>query len=83
MKVMVVVLIKQDMFTFKNIILAGVLILLLTSVAVQAYNMWGMSSAAAATTLAAHWTSNKVLIYSPSIINIIGMALVGVLFVMG
>lgn len=60
------------MFNFKTILLSGVLILLLTSVALQAYNI--MYSTA---------KTNPVLFYAPPVINVVGMAVIGVLFVMG
>lgn len=69
------------MFTFKNIILSGVLVLLLASVVLQAYNMYTLSNAAATGT--DFWKTNKVTFYIPPVVNLVGMAFVGVLFVMG
>lgn len=84
------------MFSFKNLIFVAVLVMLFASVILQLYTMYCMASATpydidsntnvvttAGLDAAKFWTLNKVVIIAPSAVNVIGMALLGILFVMG
>lgn len=81
---------------FKSILCATSLVLMLVSVAVMAYNMYCMAYATpfaidptskAVTTqgVQAHefWTNRKYWLVGPTVCNLMGMALVGMLLVMG
>lgn len=85
------------MFSIKNLVLVSAIILLFTSVILQFYNMYGLSTSKAfvwngtdpnkADTKGLEaqqfWASNQFYIIGPSIGNLISMVLLGVLFTMG
>lgn len=82
-------------FSIRNIILIVVLTLLFVSVVVQMYTMYQIANAKTYKVDAAdkvtekgvdaqsYWTSNKSMFFYPTVGNLIGMALLGLILVMG
>lgn len=73
---------------FSTILLAFVTVLILVSTAVVGFVTYRLKGAAGVTgttvpTVAQFWTSNKMFMFAPTIMNVVSMAVLGVLFAVG
>ena len=67
---------------FTTILLAFVAVLLVVSVGLISFTMYRLSKASATDTVSNFWTQNKLFLITPTVVNVVAMALLGVLFVM-
>lgn len=70
-------------FNFSTIILGFVLVTLLISMSLIAFTMYKLSKVAATELAAQFYTANKTMLVIPTVSNVLGMLLIGVLVVMG
>lgn len=67
---------------FSTILLAFVTVLLVVSAGLISFTMYRLANPTPTDTVASFWTKNKLFVITPTVINVLAMAVLGVLFAM-
>lgn len=70
-------------FGFSSILLVLTTVLIVISVALMGLVVYRAANAAGTVTVNTFWATNKLYMMAPTVMNVVSMALLGVLFAMG